>query len=96
MGRNRKRVLSGIECACTLLAAHTASAQASKESNGFWEWLQEFGSGWKGLLVLCLVLLAWILRGCIPEVYKARIDYKKFLKEHEEKMERLRQKKKRR
>ena len=51
--------------------------------------LQKFGTGWRGFFALWSILLAWVLHGYLPERYKAKMDYNKFLKEHEERMKKL-------
>lgn len=60
-----------------------------QESSELVALLKTFGTGWKGFAVLWSVLTAWILHGYLPERYKTKMEYKKFLKEHEEKMKRL-------
>jgi cyanate permease len=60
-----------------------------QEASDVVSFLKEFGTGWKGLVVLWSVLAAWVLHGYLPERYKTKIEYKKFLKEHEEKMKKL-------
>lgn len=56
-----------------------------------WDWIRDFGTGWKGLVVLLVVAIGWVARGVVPDCYKHRLDYKKFLKEHESKMKVLEQ-----
>jgi hypothetical protein len=53
------------------------------------DWLRDFGTGWQGLLVVCLILFAWVLRGYLPARYKAKIAYKKYLLGHQERMKKL-------
>lgn len=60
-----------------------------QETSDFVALLKEFGTGWKGFAVLWSILTAWILHGYLPERHKTNTEYKKFLKEHEEKMKRL-------
>jgi hypothetical protein len=60
-----------------------------QEASDFVTILKTFGTGWKGFAVLWSILTAWILHGYLPERYKTKTEYKKFLKEHEEKMKRL-------
>lgn len=50
---------------------------------------KEFGTGFRGFAFLWSVLIAWILRFYLPERYKVKMEFQKFLLEHQERIKKL-------
>jgi hypothetical protein len=61
----------------------TAAAQ------GFFEWIRGFGYGARGFLALGMALATVSVIVCVPQMFKAYLDYKKSTKETELEVKRL-------